>query len=96
MSNDYFDNRQDRYFMIEDCKELCDFYCSLVKKVTEFSFQVQADGSTAFSDKIKSHPFESPSEEFTQEASDRIRNLFQTEINKRSELYKTGNKIFDI
>ncbi|XP_001605516.1 CDP-diacylglycerol--glycerol-3-phosphate 3-phosphatidyltransferase, mitochondrial [Nasonia vitripennis] len=88
LSNDYFKNRQDRYFMLEDCKELCDFYCSLVEKVSEFSFQLESDGSTRFSDKISSHPFESPDEEFTEEASDRIRNLFQAEINKRSELYK--------
>lgn len=89
--------------MIEDCKELCDFYCNLVEKVSEFSFQLESNGNTRFSNKISSHPFESPDEEFTEEASDRIRNLFQAEISKRSELYKAGmlvrrkcsNSVFD-
>ncbi|XP_058809122.1 CDP-diacylglycerol--glycerol-3-phosphate 3-phosphatidyltransferase, mitochondrial isoform X2 [Phymastichus coffea] len=89
LSNDYFNNRQDRYFMIEDCKELCDFYCDLVQNITDFSFQLLPDGNTSFSTKVKSHPFKSPSNEFTQEAADRILNLFQTEMDKRSELYKT-------
>ncbi|XP_058809123.1 CDP-diacylglycerol--glycerol-3-phosphate 3-phosphatidyltransferase, mitochondrial isoform X3 [Phymastichus coffea] len=52
-------------------------------------FQLLPDGNTSFSTKVKSHPFKSPSNEFTQEAADRILNLFQTEMDKRSELYKT-------
>ena len=93
LSNDYFSNRQDRYFMIEDCKDLCDFYCNLVERVTEFSFQLEPNGNTSFSSKISSHPFESPNEEFAREASSKIRRLFQTEMNKRSELNKTGISI---
>lgn len=82
--------------MIENCKDLCDFYCSLVQRVTEFSFELQPDGSTLLSDKIDSHPFESPREEFVEEAADRIQNLFQEEINKRLELNKAGTSFIPL
>ncbi|XP_011498191.1 PREDICTED: CDP-diacylglycerol--glycerol-3-phosphate 3-phosphatidyltransferase, mitochondrial [Ceratosolen solmsi marchali] len=86
LSNDYFCNRQDRYFLIKDCKDLCDFYCSLVERVTEFSFQLQPDGSTIYSNKIQSHPLNSSKKKFAAEASIKIKKLFQQEINKRLEL----------
>ncbi|XP_034934083.1 CDP-diacylglycerol--glycerol-3-phosphate 3-phosphatidyltransferase, mitochondrial [Chelonus insularis] len=43
LSNDYFVNRQDRYFLIEDCKELSDFYYKLISLVAKFSFQLLPD-----------------------------------------------------
>ncbi|XP_015595297.1 CDP-diacylglycerol--glycerol-3-phosphate 3-phosphatidyltransferase, mitochondrial [Cephus cinctus] len=86
LSNDYFTNRQDRYFMIEDCKELCDFYGNLVERVGEFSFRLLLDGTTSYSSTIKAHPYKSPSKDFTAAASEKIQTLFQDEMEKRSEL----------
>ncbi|KAL2740823.1 hypothetical protein V1478_000964 [Vespula squamosa] len=88
LSNDYFTNRQDRYFIIEDAKELCDFYDDLVKRVGEFSFVLQSDGSTKLNSSLSSHPCEGPKQEFSEEAAHRIKTLFQNEIQKRIELNK--------
>jgi CDP-diacylglycerol--glycerol-3-phosphate 3-phosphatidyltransferase len=95
LSNDYFSNRQDRYFMIKDSKDLCDFYCNLIDRVTEFSFRLQSDGSTIYSNKIHSHPFKSSSKKFTVEASNKIKKLFQVEMIKRLELKKEGISMLD-
>lgn len=85
LSNDYFTNRQDRYFMIEDCKELCDFYSELVEKVGEFSFRLMPDGS-AVPSSVECNPLKSPAKQFNESAAGKIRSLFQTEIIKRSIL----------
>lgn len=76
--------------MIENCKDLCDFYCNLVKNVSEFSFRLQADGSLQYNNEMNAHPFLSSSEEFTGEAAEKIRQLFHSETKKRSELNKNG------
>ena len=36
---------QDRYILIEDCKELADYYEDLVDNITQFSFVVNRDGN---------------------------------------------------
>ncbi|XP_033214352.1 CDP-diacylglycerol--glycerol-3-phosphate 3-phosphatidyltransferase, mitochondrial isoform X2 [Belonocnema kinseyi] len=83
LSNDYFTNRQDRYFVIEDCEDLCDFYTDLVEKVGEFSFRLMPDGNTV-PNSTDCDPLETPSKKFTASASGRIRTLFQKEMEKRS------------
>ncbi|XP_012215557.1 CDP-diacylglycerol--glycerol-3-phosphate 3-phosphatidyltransferase, mitochondrial isoform X2 [Linepithema humile] len=88
LSNDYFKNRQDRYFVIEDCEELCDFYNELVEKVTEFSFLLQPDGNTSLNPAANCHPYKGSRKIFTQEAAYRIQTLFQNEIEKRMDLDK--------
>lgn len=88
LNNDYFTNRQDRYFVIEDAKELCDFYDDLVKRVGEFSFILKSNGTTELSSTLNSHPCEGPRKEFPDEAASRIRILFHNEIQKRIELNK--------
>ena len=45
LSTDYFTNRQDRYILIEDCEPLATFCESLLKKIGEFSLELQTDGS---------------------------------------------------
>ncbi|EZA62629.1 CDP-diacylglycerol--glycerol-3-phosphate 3-phosphatidyltransferase, mitochondrial isoform X2 [Ooceraea biroi] len=88
LSNDYFTNRQDRYFVIEDCQELCDFYNKLVEKVAEFSFLLQPDGNTSLNPAVDCHPYKGSRKIFTQEAASRIQTLFQSEIEKRVNLDK--------
>ena len=41
MSVSYFENRQDRYILIEDCDEIANFFADLVEVVSSFSFQLQ-------------------------------------------------------
>lgn len=90
LSNDYFTNRQDRYFLIEDCGELCDFYHKLIEKVAEFSFVLQPNGDTSLNLAANYHPYKGSHRIFTKEAAFRIQTLFQDEIEKRANLNKTG------
>ena len=77
--------------MIEDCKELCDFYNNLVQRVGEFSFRVISDCAEPAKPESNVHPLESPREEFTRVAASRIISLFQSEMDKRSgETTKSG------
>ncbi|KAG7209752.1 hypothetical protein KM043_011376 [Ampulex compressa] len=88
LSNDYFTNRQDRYFVIEDCKELCDFYNELVSRVGKFSFLLKADGTTILSSEINPHPFMGPRKEFIDRAAQSVQTLFQKKLEKQTELNK--------
>ncbi|XP_031837297.1 phosphatidylglycerophosphate synthase 1 isoform X2 [Nomia melanderi] len=88
LSNDYFTNRQDRYFVIEDCKELCDFYNELIEKVGEFSFLLQPDESTVLSPTASSHPFKGNRIKFIEEAAYNVKEFFQREMDKYSNTEK--------
>lgn len=46
LSRDYFIDRQDRYFLFENCPELTDFFADLVNCMADHSFSLQRDGST--------------------------------------------------
>ena len=91
LSNDYFTNRQDRYFLIENCKELCDFYDELVQRVGEFSFVLQSDG-TVLTSAMKVNPLEDPIA-FIKEAAHSVKTLFQRELGS-SDPEKIGIYIF--
>ncbi|KAK0162344.1 hypothetical protein PV327_008689 [Microctonus hyperodae] len=82
LSNDYFTNRQDRYFLIEDCKELCDFYSKLIKRVSEFSFRLLPGNKTSFDNDSNLHPLNSASNDFSRAVKSRIISLYYDEMNK--------------
>lgn len=88
LSNDYFTNRQDRYFIIKDCEELCNFYNKLVEKVMEFSFILQADGNTSLNPAANCHPYKGFGKDFTQEATSKIQIFLYNEIEKNADLNK--------
>ncbi|XP_012534215.1 CDP-diacylglycerol--glycerol-3-phosphate 3-phosphatidyltransferase, mitochondrial [Monomorium pharaonis] len=90
LSNDYFTNRQDRYFIIEDCEELCNFYNKLIEKVMEFSFLLQPDGNTSLNPTV-SHPYKGSGRVFTQEAASKIQMFLQNEIKKNADLDKDAD-----
>ncbi|XP_018366936.1 PREDICTED: CDP-diacylglycerol--glycerol-3-phosphate 3-phosphatidyltransferase, mitochondrial [Trachymyrmex cornetzi] len=91
LSNDYFTNRQDRYFIIEDCKELCNFYNKLVEKVMEFSFLLQPDGNTSLNSAANCHPYKGFGKGFTQEAASKIQIFLYNEIEKNADLNKDAD-----
>ncbi|XP_077258311.1 phosphatidylglycerophosphate synthase 1 [Temnothorax americanus] len=91
LSNDYFINRQDRYFVIEDCEELCDFYNKLIEKVMEFSFLLQPDGNTSLNPAVNCHPYKGSGKVFTQEAASKIQTFLQNEIKKNADLDKNAD-----
>ncbi|XP_011866844.1 PREDICTED: CDP-diacylglycerol--glycerol-3-phosphate 3-phosphatidyltransferase, mitochondrial isoform X2 [Vollenhovia emeryi] len=91
LSNDYFTNRQDRYFIIEDCKELCDFYNKLIEKVMEFSFLLQPDGNASWNPPANHHPYKGSGKVFTQEAASKIQTFLKNELKKNVDLDKNAD-----
>lgn len=69
LSNDYFTNRQDRYFVIKD-NNLCDFYDGLIKRVQKFSIKVDENDSEEFGE--YGSPYEGSKNNFIEKAGDGI------------------------
>lgn len=92
MSNDYFTNRQDRYFLIENCKELCDFYNELIVCVSEFSFKLLPGDITSFDTTISSHPLKSSAQDFSRTARDRIRSVYTKFNENYSQKFNNSNE----
>ncbi len=82
LSHDYFTNRQDRYLIIEDCKELVDFFDQLVETVCQFSFQMNENNKLNLNPNFPHHPYESNRLEFTAEAKRRIEGLFEKQLKR--------------
>lgn len=76
LSNDYFTNRQDRYFVIKDAK-LSDFYYGLVKRVQKFSLQLDKDNKLNLQEDWKWFPYEGNRNEFIEKAKATIMDYFQ-------------------
>lgn len=78
LSNDYFVNRQDRYILLKDCKNLCDFYCLLFDSVRDFSFKVDKNGEINFFNDNKSlHPYQGIYTEFCNEFANKIDVIYE-------------------
>ena len=75
LSHDYFTNRQDRYFVIEDCRELVDFYDRLVETVCQFSFQLDSNNCLHMDPNFPHHPYKSSGSNFSNEAKRRVDKL---------------------
>lgn len=69
LSDDYFTNRQDRYIIFENCKELCDYFEDLVKTISKFSFSLQSDDTLALHPSFLHHPYHGVKESFNTDAS---------------------------
>ncbi len=93
LSHDYFTNRQDRYIVMEDCKELVDFFDELVETVCQFSFDLSENNCLNLNSAFPHHPFESNRHEFTEEAKRRIDNLFEKQLkaNASSSIFQWPN-----
>lgn len=74
LSNDYFTNRQDRYYVIKD-KKLTDFYCGLVKKVQSFSLQLDKHDNIKLHRGWKHLPYKGSHFGFVEEARTLIKNF---------------------
>lgn len=73
LSNDYFTNRQDRYFTIKD-KNLCDFYSGLVNRVQKFSLKMDKENNLSLHDGWTQLPYEGNQIEFVDKAADLVEN----------------------
>lgn len=59
MSRDYFVDRQDRYILFKDCKELADFFADVVNATLSHSFTLNQDGSTTVPSALPFNPLSS-------------------------------------
>ncbi|XP_071525581.1 CDP-diacylglycerol--glycerol-3-phosphate 3-phosphatidyltransferase, mitochondrial isoform X2 [Panulirus ornatus] len=84
LSNDYFTNRQDRYFVFDDCPELANFYHSIIDIVSKFSLQLQKDDSTSMLPEIQSHPFLGDYDEYCSSMRTAIQKVWMQECRKNS------------
>jgi len=57
LSKDYFTNRQDRYILVENCKELSDYYEDLIDNISEFSFKLNKNGEFTTSSNFRNLSF---------------------------------------
>ncbi|RZC37941.1 CDP-diacylglycerol--glycerol-3-phosphate 3-phosphatidyltransferase, mitochondrial [Asbolus verrucosus] len=83
LSNDYFTNRQDRYFVIKD-KRLCDFYCGLVKKVQKFSLKMDEFNKVGLCEEWEQLPYEGSKSEFIERAGDIVENYLHETKDERN------------
>ncbi|KIH43427.1 hypothetical protein ANCDUO_26566, partial [Ancylostoma duodenale] len=58
LSDSYFVDRQDRYVLFENCKDLADFFCNIINAVGECSFLLNSDGSVTLHPNCSVHPYE--------------------------------------
>lgn len=79
LSNDYFTNRQDRYFEIKD-KRLADFYDGLVSKVQNFSFKMDTNNNLAMKN-WNQLPYKGSKHDFVNKANDLITKYIMDEKN---------------
>lgn len=86
LSNDYFTNRQDRYFVINN-KNICDFYCGLVRRVQQFSLEMDKNNNVTMNDEWNQLPYEGQKSDFIEKAGNLINN-YLTDVKNENNLHK--------
>ncbi|KAM8890558.1 CDP-diacylglycerol--glycerol-3-phosphate 3-phosphatidyltransferase, mitochondrial isoform 1-T2 [Synchiropus picturatus] len=71
LSDSYFTNRQDRYVLLENCREVADFFSNLVEAVGDASLQLQPDDSVSMVEGMV-HPYKGRRQDFASAARKRI------------------------
>ncbi|XP_029954372.1 CDP-diacylglycerol--glycerol-3-phosphate 3-phosphatidyltransferase, mitochondrial [Salarias fasciatus] len=77
LSDSYFTNRQDRYVLLENCREVADFFSDLVDAVGDVSLQLQPDDSVTMLEGMV-HPYKGNRQDFSAAARDRIMEVVNT------------------
>ncbi|CAJ1080015.1 CDP-diacylglycerol--glycerol-3-phosphate 3-phosphatidyltransferase%2C mitochondrial [Xyrichtys novacula] len=77
LSDSYFTNRQDRYVLLENCREVADFFSDLVEAVGDVSLQLQPDDSVTMLEGMV-HPYKGNRQDFSAVARDRIMEVMNT------------------
>uniref|UniRef100_A0A8D2ZXN9 CDP-diacylglycerol--glycerol-3-phosphate 3-phosphatidyltransferase n=1 Tax=Scophthalmus maximus TaxID=52904 RepID=A0A8D2ZXN9_SCOMX len=77
LSDSYFTNRQDRYVLLENCREVADFFYDLVEAVGDVSLQLQPDDTVNMLDGMV-HPYKGNRQEFSAVARQRIMEVVST------------------
>ncbi|CAK5081236.1 unnamed protein product [Meloidogyne enterolobii] len=76
LSDQYFDNRQDRYLVVENCPRLADFFHSISTIMSKHSMQLDKFGKLNFSGSASIHPFTGSNEEIQKSIKTEIFELF--------------------
>lgn len=90
LSNDYFSNRQDRYYVIKD-KKLTDFYCGLVKRVQKFSLQLDKNDNVKLCHGWKHLPYEGSKNSFVEEARNLVSDFILDAKDEQNPNQQSGN-----
>ncbi|XP_066521300.1 CDP-diacylglycerol--glycerol-3-phosphate 3-phosphatidyltransferase, mitochondrial [Hoplias malabaricus] len=77
LSDSYFTNRQDRYVLLENCREVADFFAELVGAVGDLSMQLESDDSVHMKEGMV-HPYHGNRMEFSAVARQRIMAVMNT------------------
>uniref|UniRef100_A0A7M5UPC5 CDP-diacylglycerol--glycerol-3-phosphate 3-phosphatidyltransferase n=1 Tax=Clytia hemisphaerica TaxID=252671 RepID=A0A7M5UPC5_9CNID len=86
LSNDYFTNRQDRYIMFKNNKQLCDYFDDLVQTISQFSFQLTPHDTVKMKDNFPFHPYKSRKKDFNK-AAERLLKDFILKYSTRREIF---------
>ncbi|KJH53423.1 phospholipase D domain protein [Dictyocaulus viviparus] len=78
LSNSYFVNRQDRYVVFENCKELADFFHGVITAIGKCSFMLNIDGSIELNPCCYVHPFEGSFADYSTLMRSRINNVISS------------------
>lgn len=93
LSHDYFTNRQDRYIQISNCKQLCDFFESIIDSLGQFSFQARANGECVYLNQNNSqHPFNGVIDDFTNALGDQLKKILINYKELNSDINHTKNQ----
>ncbi|KAF5289768.1 hypothetical protein FQA39_LY03685 [Lamprigera yunnana] len=89
LSNDYFTNRQDRYYIIKD-KNLSDFYNGLVNRVQQFSLQMNKDDNLCLDSGWLQLPYEGRLSDFVDKAGTLVNNYLMHYKNEHNVIKQEG------
>ncbi|XP_055953911.1 CDP-diacylglycerol--glycerol-3-phosphate 3-phosphatidyltransferase, mitochondrial-like isoform X1 [Argiope bruennichi] len=91
LSDQYFCNRQDRYIIFYNCKELCDYFDHVVQTVSSFSFLLMPNNTVMLHPEWNIHPSEGNFKEYVSKAQKSLQNLINT-AKARNMHNELGNK----
>lgn len=95
LSNDYFTNRQDRYFVLNN-KNICDFYCGLINKVQQFSLEMDKNNNITMNQHWNQLPYEGKKSDFIEKAGDLINNYLADVMSERNLHKEEGHGMFNV
>ena len=93
LSTDYFERRQDRYILFENCKNLSDYFHSIVKAIGKFSFQLRPDGDVALPDVCPCDPVTGSRQEFENFVVESLNDVLKLRASQ-SETFASENAFY--
>lgn len=92
LSDSYFTNRQDRYIMFENCKEIADFFTSIIHEVSRCSFVMNGDNVINLHPECYVHPFKGVTSDYCSMIKDRIDGAI-SKLNEQNKEKTDGDTI---